>query len=186
MVMKAWTDYIVDDKKNKAAEEELRKAEERMKAIQAKQKEGSMSVMQKMLAASESGLVQSAFHEWKEVYEDEKRQAEMEEAMGEKAGKLGNFASRNKGTAMHEMNRMLAVSEASLLLAVFHYWKRDTKVERMRRFGRDKNKKRKDQLIGVKGLFKNFAGELEAGLKEGTPRIDEKKLKAKHSQPTPK
>merc|ERR1712146_701411 len=167
MVMKAWTDYIVDDKKNKAAEEELRKAEERMKAIQAKQKEGSMSVMQKMLAATESGLVQSAFHEWKEVWEEEKRQAELEEAMGEK-------------------NRMLAVSEASLMLAVFHYWKRDTKVERMRRFGRDKNKKRKDQLIGVKGLFKNFAGELEAGLKEGTPRIDEKKLKAKHSQPTPK
>lgn len=186
MVWKAWSGYIEEYKKNKDLEDKVKAAEKRMAEFQAKQKEGSMSVLNKMSAATESGLIQSVFHEWKEVYEDEKRQAEMEEAMGEKAGKLGNFASRNKGTAMHEMNRMLAVSEASLLLAVFHFWKRDTKVERMRRYGRDKNKKRKDQLIGVKGLFKNFAGELEAGLKEGTPRIDEKKLKAKHSQPTPK
>jgi len=186
LIFKTWIAFIEDYKKNKVLEDQVKAAEARVKEFQAKQKEGSMSVLNKMSAATDSGLIQSVFHEWKEIYEDEKRQAEMEEAMGEKAGKLGNFASRNKGTAMHEMNRMIAVAEAGLQLAVFHFWKRDTKVERMRRYGREKNKKRKDQLVGVKGLFKNFASELENGLKEGTPRIDERKLKARHSQPTPK
>jgi len=186
LIWKSWTGFIEEYKKNKDLEDKVKAAEARVKEFQAKQKEGSMSVLNKMSAATDTGLIQSTFMGWKEVWDEEKRQAEMEEAMGEKAGKLGSFASRNKGTAMHEMNRMLAVSEAGLMLAIFHYWKRDTKVERMRRYGREKNKKRKDQLVGVKGLFKNFASELENGLKEGTPRIDEKKLKARHSQPTPK
>jgi len=40
---------------------------------------------------------------------------------------------------------------------------------------KEKNEKRKQQLNGVKGLFKNFAAELETGLKQGTPRVEVKK-----------
>lgn len=57
-------------------------------------------------------------------------------------------------------------------LAPFHYWKREAKIEGMRRSGQNKDGKRKEQLAGVKDLFKNFASDLDAGLKAGTPRVE--------------
>merc|ERR1719287_436183 len=92
--------------------------------------------------------------------------------MMQNAGKFGSFAQRNKGAAGSAMDRAAAAAEASTQIVIFWYWKREAKVERMRRYAKDKNLKKKQQLVGVKGLFKNFANELEAGLKEGTPRVE--------------
>merc|ERR1719220_830966 len=51
-------------------------------------------------------------------------------------------------------------------------WKKDSKVERIRRLGKDKDAKRKKELVGVKSMFKSFASELETSLTSGTPRVD--------------
>merc|ERR1719331_496078 len=108
------------------------------------------------------------------------------------SGKFGSFAARNKGAAGSAMDRAAAAAEQSTLIVIFWYWKRETKVERMRRYAKDKNTKKKQQLVGVKGLFKNFANELEAGLKEGTPRVESsvspqgKRSSGRASKPSPK
>merc|ERR1712100_683467 len=68
------------------------------------------------------------------------------------------------------MLRMVMCGDEGLCLAIFLYWKRESKVEGIKRIAREKNAKKKPQLLGVKNLFKNFASELDAGLKEGTPR----------------
>merc|ERR1711943_64962 len=94
-----------------------------------------------------------------------------EDIMANAQGKFATFGARNKASAGSAMDRAAAAAEMSTLIVIFWYWKRETKVERMRRYARDKNTKKKQQLIGVKGLFKNFASELEAGLKYGTPRV---------------
>ena len=78
-----------------------------------------------------------------------------------------------------EMERMENTLNTVLLIMVFSGWKRDVKLERMKRYGQGKNNQRKQQLVNVKGLFKNFANELETGLKEGTPRVDMKAVKGK-------
>merc|ERR1719390_35214 len=106
--------------------------------------------------------------------------------MMQNAGKFGSFAARNKGAAGTAMDRAAAAAEQSTLIVIFWYWKRETKVERMRRYARDKNTKKKQQLIGVKGLFKNFANELEAGLKDGTPRAEGVVQKKRSGRPSPK
>mmetsp|Transcript_130367 Transcript_130367/g.225384 ORF Transcript_130367/g.225384 Transcript_130367/m.225384 type:complete len:93 (-) Transcript_130367:219-497(-) len=83
------------------------------------------------------------------------------------------------------MDRSAYLNELGTYIVVFMYWKKDTKVERMRRWAKEKNDKKKKQLIGVKGLFKNFATELEQGLKDGTPRVDQSKKSRSRSSGAP-
>merc|ERR1712093_903372 len=94
----------------------------------------------------------------------------MEDITARNQARFATFGARNKASAGSAMDRSAAATEMSTLIVIFWYWKRETRVERMKRYARDKNNKKKQQLIGVKGLFKNFANELEAGLKDGTPR----------------
>merc|ERR1719174_2161549 len=103
------------------------------------------------------------------------------------SAKFGTFAGRNKASAKGAMDRSAAAAEDSPLIVIFWYWKRETRVQRMKRYAQDKNNKKKQQLIGVKGLFKNFANELEAGLKDGTPRVEAGTVSKKRSgRPSPK
>merc|ERR1711881_473457 len=108
---------------------------------------------------------------WVDVFLEQKKANELEDIMAQNQAKFGSFGARNKASAGSAMDRSAAAAESSTLIVIFWFWKRETKVERMKRYAKDKNNKKK-QLVGVKGLFKNFANELEAGLKEGTPRVE--------------
>merc|ERR1712023_23833 len=147
-----------------------------------------MGVLSRMSAATESGLVQGCFKAWVEVFLEIKKANEMEDLMMQNAGKFKTFGARNKASAGSAMDRSAAAAEESTCIVIFWYWKRETRVQRMKRYAQDKNNKKKQQLIGVKGLFKNFANELEAGLKEGTPRVEAGALPAKKrsGRPSPK
>merc|ERR1719213_515996 len=106
--------------------------------------------------------------------------------------KFSSFGARNKSSAKSCMDRAAESADMSTYIVIFWYWKREARVERMRRYAKDKNLKKKQQLVGVKGLFKNFANELEAGLKEGTPRVESsvspqgKRSSGRASKPSPK
>merc|ERR1719293_498113 len=49
-------------------------------------------------------------------------------------------------------------------------WKQVAKIERMRRFGKEKSMRRTQELAGVKGAFRNFANELDETLNQAMPR----------------
>merc|ERR1719353_252961 len=102
----------------------------------------------------------------------------MEALLSGAGGKFGSFNDKNKKGAMSLTERAALAQDIGSMLVIFWYWKKELKVETMRRYAREKNNKKKQQLVGVKGLFKNFANELEAGLKEGTPRNENPKVAA--------
>jgi len=170
MYLQAWVSFIEDYNKNKEFEEAVKAEEKKIAEFKKKQKDNSASVMNRMSAATDAGLVQTVMTAWVDVYTEQKKAFEMEERLA-KAGNFGSFNSRNKSSAKGCMERAAEAEELSVYIVTFWYWKRETRVQRMTRYARDKNVKKKQQLIGVKGLFKNFANELEAGLKEGTPRV---------------
>merc|ERR1712113_1307228 len=105
--------------------------------------------------------------------------------MNAKAAKMGDFNDRNKKGAMSATAKVAYLHDIQFMLWAFTFVKREVKVERARRYFKDKNEKKKQDLIGVKGLFKNFASELETNLKEGTPRLDAKK-RIHNGEPSPK
>jgi len=174
-VFAAWVQHLVNYKKDKEMNDAVRAAEMKVESFMKTQKEGAKSVLQRMTQASEGGLVASIFQGWHEAVEDAKKENEMEAILHAKSSKLSSFSDRNKGSAKNASHRSATLQDQSVLMYFFLFWTREMKTERMRRFGKEKTNKRKQELIGVKGLFKNFAGELEASLKEGTPRVEAKK-----------
>merc|ERR1719356_483662 len=98
----------------------------------------------------------------------------MQHMMEQKASQMGDFNGRNKAGAMSASAKVAMLHDIQFMLWAFTFVKREVKVERARRYFKDKNEKKKQDLIGVKGLFKNFASELETNLKKGTPRIEGK------------
>lgn len=172
---KGWQEYMVDCKKEKELESAVREAEERVKAFQAKQNSGAQSVLTRMASANEGALIQMCLKAWVEWYVELKRANELEEAMNGANAKFSNFANRNKNSAKSATQRAADALDDGDKILVFGIWKREARIERLRKYGKEKNAKRKQQLMGVKGLFKNFATELEQGLKDGTPRVEAKK-----------
>merc|ERR1711871_1592461 len=142
-----------------------------------KQNEGAKGVLSRMSQATDSGLVQQCFSGWVEVFQEQKKSNEMKDLMNSNSAKFSSFSNRNKASAKRGMSRSAELTELGTYTVIFKLWLKEVKVERMRRWAKDKNIKKKNQLLGVKGLFRNFANELEAGLKEGTPRVDTIKKK---------
>jgi len=136
------------------------------------QNDGAKSVLNRMNQGSNTGLLGLCIKAWVEFIAEEKKMLEMKEIMENNAAKFASFTGRNKDSADSVMQKAAEAADIACILAPFHYWKREAKCEGMKRYGREKDGKRKDQLKGVKNLFKDFASELDAGLKQGTPRID--------------
>lgn len=172
MAFKAWMQFITDYKKDKVMNDAVKAAEKKVQDFLTKQNEGAKSVLQRINNASASGCINAAFTGWAEAVKDAKESTAMEEMLNAKSSKLNAFSTRNKTGARTASQRVAILQDQAYTSFCLTFWKREAKCERMRRYGKEKNLKRKQELIGVKGLFKNFASELETSLKEGTPRVE--------------
>mmetsp|Transcript_69159 Transcript_69159/g.202985 ORF Transcript_69159/g.202985 Transcript_69159/m.202985 type:complete len:534 (-) Transcript_69159:185-1786(-) len=171
---------LVEMQKQEREEEvALKEAEEKLNEFMKKQNEGAKSVLNRMSSGTDSGLLQTIFQTWAEVVIEDKRAAEMEKAVAAKSAKFAMFNEKNKGSAMNAQEKNAWLQDQQLILALFNMWKREWKMETMRRYGKEKNDKRKKELIGVKGLFKDFASSLETTLQQGTPRVEDGKAKSR-------
>mmetsp|Transcript_33539 Transcript_33539/g.85811 ORF Transcript_33539/g.85811 Transcript_33539/m.85811 type:complete len:529 (+) Transcript_33539:108-1694(+) len=176
---KAWVIFCEEYKKNKEEEDALKGAEAKLNEFMQNQKEGAKSVLSRMTQANDSGLLQTAFTGWIEQVEEEKKAAELEGEMSAKAAKFSQFGIKNKGSAMNATERAAYLQDQLMLVWSFQQWKREYRTECMRRFGKERNDKRKKELVGVKGLFKDFANNLETTLNSGTPRVEDIKSRSR-------
>mmetsp|Transcript_62028 Transcript_62028/g.144340 ORF Transcript_62028/g.144340 Transcript_62028/m.144340 type:complete len:543 (+) Transcript_62028:44-1672(+) len=179
MVFQGWVSFLVSTKKDKEMTNAVKAAEGKVSEFMKKQNEGAKSVLQRMVAANETGLVGSSFQAWADAVVEAKNTNDMEATIQQKTSKLAAFTTRNKDSAKNASERVAFLQNQAILIYTFSYWKGECRCERMRRYGKEKNNKRKQELIGVKGLFKNFANELETSLKEGTPRVEGKDSSSK-------
>jgi hypothetical protein len=191
MAFSAWTQFIQEYNKNREFEDAVKREEAKIAEFMKKQNEGAKSVLTRIAGATEHGLMQQCLAGWVEVFQDIKKSNELQEMLNARSDKFKEFGRRNGKNAGNAMERAATATEEGVYIVVFQYWKREAKVERMRRYARDKNVKKKNQLLGVKGLFKNFANELEAGLKEGTPRVaitdtSKQRKSGRQAEPSPK
>merc|ERR1719440_2130093 len=136
-----------------------------MAEFMAKQSAGAKSVLDKMANGNDGALLANTLKEWIAVFNEGKQAAALEAQLAAANDRFSSLTGRNKGTASGVMGRAAELQDMMLLLTIVVAWKMETKVQRARRFGQMRNEHRKQQIQGVKSLFKNFATELE-GLKE--------------------
>merc|ERR1712070_352113 len=168
----AWQKFCEDYNKNREYEDALKASEKKVAEFMAQQNDGAKSVLNRMNGANNTGLMFQCYKAWMDWMAEEKKMLEMKELLENNQKKMAGFMGRNKGSADSVMQKAAEAADLQVQLAPFHYWKREAEIEGMRRYGMQKDGKRKEQLAGVKTLFKDFASELDAGLKQGTPRVE--------------
>jgi hypothetical protein len=123
-----------------------------------------------MNSATDSGLVEHVISTWVQYYKDMKKAEEMEALINGANGKFSAFGERNKAGAMSAGQKATAVKEYGLYIHSILLWQEFCKVERLLRYYGNRMDSKKHQLQGLQTMFRNFATQLETGLKEGTPR----------------
>jgi len=167
VVFSSWVQFITDYKKNKGEEEAIRAQEKAMEDFMKQKKEGAKAVLDKMNASTDSGLLEHVMSTWGQHYKDEKDAKKMEDMMAANEARFGALNGRQKDNAMGVQNRVNEQMDLNLMLKMFCAWATDTKLERIMRHYNSKMDSKKQQLQSVQHLFKNFATQLDQGLKEG-------------------
>merc|ERR1711959_75780 len=168
--LEAWKSWLVDYKKNKESEDAVKAAEQKFADFMNSKSEGAKGIIDKMNAATDSGLCEHVMSTWVQGYKDQKKAEEMERMLNGDDAKFAAFGARNKQGAMSAGEKATAVKEYGLIVHAILLWMEVTKVERMLRYYQARVDGKKQQLSGLQSMFRNFATQLESGLKEGTPR----------------
>merc|ERR1712193_325904 len=168
--IEAWKDWLKEYKKNKDAEDAVKAAEQKVAAFMKGRSEGAKGIIDRMNSATDSGLVEHVVSTWVQYYKDLKKAEEMEALINGGAARFSSFSSRNKQGAMSAGQKATAVKDYGLINHSMLLWIEVTRVERMLRYYTTRVEGKKTQLQGLQTMFRNFASQLETGLKEGTPR----------------
>jgi len=168
--LECWKKYIEDYKANKDTEDAIKAAEAKVAAFMKAKSEGAKGVIDKMNAATDSGLCEHVISTWVQYYKDLKKAEEMEAMLAANNDKFASFGQRNKQGAMTAGEKATAIKAYGLINHAMLLWIEVTKVERMLRYYQNRVEGKKQQLQGLQGMFRNFANQLETGLKETTPR----------------
>merc|ERR1712125_244460 len=142
-----------------ANEKEQALAQEKMQKIMAEKKDGTAKVLQTLTAGQAGARVKMTFDAWKECWDDAKREAAIAEALSQAEMKMGNFNSKNKAGAM-------GVQERAAFMQDFNAWKLDTRMEKTLAYHGASIDSKRQQLVMVQQMFRNFAVQLESGLKD--------------------
>merc|ERR1719161_3268636 len=166
VVLTAWMQWLVDYKKNKGQEDAIKAQEKAMEEFMKQKKEGAKQVLDKMNAATDSGLLEHVMSTWVQQYKDNQEARKMEAIMAENEARFGALNGRQKDNAKGVMSRVNEQMDLNLMLKHFCAWATDTKLERIMRHYNSKMESKKHQLQSVQHLFKNFANQLDQGLKQ--------------------
>jgi len=181
LAWQGWRQYMDEFKNDSELSKSLREKERQVESFRRKQKDGAKSVLTSMTNSNNNALVFSVQQAWIDLIKERKEKERVEHALNQKSSQMGSFQSRNKAAGLSASEKTAFLQDMQLQIYAMCQWKKDAKVERIRRLGKEKDAKRKKELVGVKGMFKNFASELETSLQSGTPRVD---LKPKRQSPT--
>merc|ERR1712078_697094 len=168
--LEAWKSWLAEYKLNKDQEDAVKAAEQKVAEFMKSKSEGAKGVIDRMNAATDSGLVEHVISTWVQYWNDKKKAEEMEAILNGANAKFSAFGERNKAGAMSAGQKATAVKEYGLLNHSLCLWSEFCKVERLLRYYSNRIDGKKHQLQGLQTMFRNFATQLETGLKEGTPR----------------
>jgi len=170
MVFGSWFQWLEEYKKNKDEEDAVKAQEKAMEEYLKKKKEGSAGIIDKMNAATDSGLLEHITSTWVQNFKDEKEDKKMAEMMAANEARFGALNGRQKDNAKGVMNKVNEQMALNSMLNCFSHWSTDTKLERIMRHYNAKMESKKHQLQSVQSLFKGFANQLDQGLKEDSAR----------------
>jgi len=167
MCWNEWKNYFQEYLKNKAMEDAVKEEEKRIAEFLKSHSDNAKGLLSNMAAATDSGLLHEVLTAWYEVYKEEKQINEYAEFMNQTNGRFGAFGDRNKKGAKGVMDRAHEHQSTMLYLKVFGAWRLDTQIEKMLKAHQGRIDGKRQQLVGVQQMFRNFAKQLESNIQSG-------------------
>lgn len=172
LTLRYWKSHLADVKKDKENVDALKAMEVKIFNFTKTASAGAQAVMLKIAKENDVVMLETVLLSWAEEAKLQQILKKDEEALDVHKGHLQEFCARNGASATKIQERTGGAYDDQLLILCFSTWKRETRVARVVRWGKERNARRKQELLGVKGLFKTFATDLESSLKDGTPRVE--------------
>jgi len=167
MCFHEWVAFHQDYLKNKELEDAVKEEERRIKEFMKSHSENAQGLLNNMHAATETGLLHECLTAWNEYYKEEKAANEYAELMQAQGGRFGAFGERNKKGAQSVMERAHEHNLIMLYLKVFGAWRLDTKIEQLLKVHQGRIDGKRQQLVAVQQMFRNFAKQLESNIQSG-------------------
>jgi len=165
LTISAWQQFLQDYKKNKEVEDAVKEQERKTQEYLDAKKGQSKGVLDRLNAATDSGLVEHIMSTWAAQFAEDKKAKEMEDLLNGGDSKFRSFNDRQKGNAQGVMGRVSEQIQINCILRCLMAWATDTKCERIVHFYNKKMDSKQSQLSSVQGMFKNFATQLDSGMK---------------------
>jgi hypothetical protein len=146
----------------KALEEHLEKA-----GAEARQ------IVSRMFGSGDKGLLMMVRQMWNDLYKEEKKEMENDEAMQRANESFSKLSASRKRTIKSVAERTNNWEQEMILFKIFQDWKTQAKLDRLVGYYGSKMDQKKHQLDAVQSMFKSFANQLESGIST-TPRSGKK------------
>jgi hypothetical protein len=165
LAMSSWVTFHQEFHRDKEHEEAVKKVETALNDHLKGKKEETKKLLNKMSASTDSGLVAQVWQQWLIVTDEEKKARQLDEQMKSSDVKLKAMLANTKGKAFGVATRTNEQINENLLLRVLSAWMIEFKVAHVEKYYDKKILGKRQQLSKVHTLFKDFASQLENGLK---------------------
>eukprot|EP00747_Dinoflagellata_sp_TGD_P162375 gnl/TRDRNA2_/TRDRNA2_179898_c0_seq1.p1 gnl/TRDRNA2_/TRDRNA2_179898_c0~~gnl/TRDRNA2_/TRDRNA2_179898_c0_seq1.p1 ORF type:complete len:566 (+),score=172.85 gnl/TRDRNA2_/TRDRNA2_179898_c0_seq1:69-1766(+) len=164
-VFKAFVDYHQFYQREKETEEAVKRAEQQVNKFLKEKGDNAKGVMARLSSGSDAGLVGTCMKAWVALYLENKAEQEMLDIVNGESSKHANAMGRNKQSADAVMRRAKFHQDQMMYLRFWNAWLMDTRVEGTLRKYHTRINTKKEQLQTVQRMFRDFAVQLESGLK---------------------
>jgi len=172
MALKCWIEEMKETRIQKEIEKEQADFSHKMKALNESKTETTKQIMSMMAGSSDQGLQALTLQGWQKVTEEIRREKVLSETLADRAMKLVNFSDRNKGRAFGAVTLAASALEEGVMIRYLGAWRTWAKMENVMRKHHAMIEGKRQQLVGVQQMFRDFAKQLEGPSKEKTQAIE--------------
>lgn len=160
----SWVIFSTAYKKEKEFEEHVKNFEKQMKVFRDKKKDDAAIILNRISAATDSGLVQQTLAAWTTYTFDGQKLRRLEGKVFNCDDQLSEVKKYHRRIALDLSGRTGDQIDMNTMYQAWMCWTSLTRTDRLDKYYSGKIESKRKQLSSVQVLFQSFADELESGL----------------------
>merc|ERR1712232_461755 len=182
MCFQGWVKALADIKAENAMAEAVAAQQKALEEHLEKASAEARQVVSRMFGSGDKGLLMMVRQMWNDLYTQEKKEMEADEAMQRANESFSKLSASRKRTIKSVAERTNSWEQELITYKIFQDWKTQAQLDRLVGYYGSKMDQKKHQLDAVQSMFKSFANQLESGIST-TPRSGKKGASASLKPP---
>mmetsp|Transcript_13145 Transcript_13145/g.29926 ORF Transcript_13145/g.29926 Transcript_13145/m.29926 type:complete len:575 (-) Transcript_13145:206-1930(-) len=170
--LNAWIAFHGEILRDRETEQAVKEAEARLGQFLKGKNDNAKNLLNNMASSTDTGLIQEVFQAWFSEYAEAKKERDLEAVLNGSSSKFASFGNRNKASGKSLAERAQYYQEQMLLMDCVGAWRLETKMNLTMVKYTAKIEGKKQQLMSVQKMFRDFAQQLERDLHDGDSARD--------------